>query len=266
MANLFVDHKDRWLSLAESDSDFAVLFIRLWIPFNAWYCNAYPHHKNADRPILEEMKIDNNLFRVRIVAHLDGNDSDSQQFKIFLGQLHIALERFYIPDADNRISFRNLKYRVNPVTSFSPARPIRNLNYKAEILTSGQVNAVIIEASPPNTSKFSYNHNKYDLNHFLTYPDYTRLNTEQQAAILNCFREINPKKAEDLTTNVRASSINCGGILFKNNTGLLSQAIIELLYKMRCILFHGEIQPSKDNLSNYEPAYYILRMLLKSLK
>ena len=54
-------------------------------------------------------------------------------------------------------------------------------------------------------------------------------------------------------------------ILFTENTDHLSQAIIEILYNLRCILFHGEIQPNKDNLKIYKPAFYMLRLLIKSL-
>lgn len=265
MANLFVDHKDRWLSLAESESDFPVLFIRSWIPFNAWYCNTYPHHNNVDGLILTEMKGDNNLFRTRILALLNGTHADSSQFKAFLGQLHIALENNYIPDAANRITFTDLKFRTNPVTVFTPPAAIRRLNYKAELLANRSVQALIIEVGTSAT-KFTYTHTRHDLTHFLAYPAYNSLSNDKRAAILNCFKQINPKKKEKLITSDRRNAIDCGGIQFVNDANLLSQAIIELLYRLRCILFHGEIQPSKDNLSVYEPAYYILRILLKSLK
>lgn len=265
MPNIFVDHKDRWLALAESESDFAVLFIRAWIPFNAWYCNTYPHHDKKDGPILNEMKGDNNLFRTRVVALLNGGHTDSAQFKAFLGQLHISLENNFVPDATNRITFTDLKYRTNPVTVFIPPTSIRRLNYKAELLANNQVQAVVVDATTFAT-RFTYSHTKYDLTHFTTSAAFTTLSPDKQAAILNCFNQINPKKRENLLSTDRRNCIDCGGVMFINDANLLSQAIIELLYRLRCILFHGEIQPSKDNLSVYEPTYYMLRLLLKSLK
>ena len=62
MANNFVDHKERWLQIANGEFDYSIQFIKAWLPFNAWYCNSYPDHKNRDRPILEEIKKDNNLY------------------------------------------------------------------------------------------------------------------------------------------------------------------------------------------------------------
>lgn len=266
MANIFVDHKDRWLALAESDSDFAVQFIRAWIPFNAWYCNAYPHHDNRDAPILNEMKGDNNLFRTRIIALLSGSDAEALQFKSYLGQLHITLERFFMPSSDSRITFTELKYRLNPVRIYpSIPNPVRRMNYKAEIMANNHVQAMIVEVGTSAT-KFTYTHTKYDLQHFLAYGPYAGLSLERQSILLNCFKEVNPKKAENLITADRRNSIECASVYFINDPTLLSQAIIELLYRLRCILFHGEIQPSRDNLSVYEPAYYMLRLLLKSLK
>ena len=65
MANNFVENKDRWLLIANGEFEYPILFIKSWLPFNAWYCNNYPHHKNKDRSILEEMKSDNNLYKTR---------------------------------------------------------------------------------------------------------------------------------------------------------------------------------------------------------
>jgi hypothetical protein len=264
MANLFVEHKDRWLALAEADTDFAVMFIKAWLPFNVWYCNNYPDKNNKDRPILEEIKQDNNLFRTRLIALLNGNDAESKQFRTLVGQLHIALEKFYIPDASNRITFTNIWFRENPNRIFT-LPPKRRLEYKAEIRANNSVQAMILEQGTLAT-KYSYTYTKYDFIHFSADANLNALSLEQQTSIQHCFKEINPKKKEAIVTDDKRNNINCGDVLLKNNADFVSKALIELLYNLRCILFHGEIQPSKDNLSVYEPAYYVLRILLKSLK
>ncbi|UGS21812.1 hypothetical protein [Flavobacterium cyclinae] len=267
MANNFVDHKDRWLLIANGDFEYPILFIKSWLPFNAWYCNNYPHHKNKDRPILEEMKSDNNLFKTRIIALLQNSDQDSTIFQSNLVKLHNYLESYKVPNAIENISFKSLNYRVNPKTSFVKAH--RNHNYKVEIITPTPPNNYRIRIDILNaggSNIFLYNHTKYDKTHLTSDVNFMALSQQKKDVILEGFEAINPKLKESLIVDRKNESLNTiSQVLFKNDTLLLSNAIIEILYNIRCILFHGEIQPSKDNLKIYEPAFYMLKQLIKSL-
>lgn len=267
MANLFVDHRDRWLSLAESDSDYPILFIRTWIPFNAWYCNTYPGLNNKDRLILDALKSDNNLFRTRIIALLNGDDAEAINFKNSLAQLHYSLERYYVPSVEKRISFTSLYFRDNPnLTDFKRAR---KFDYKAEVMRSGTnvtVKADIIETAT-GAYKYRYPNNPYKVDQFLVHLNATaNLTDEQRVYIKACFDNVDPKKKESLIQHSKRNALIIGDLLFINNTDLISKAVIELLYNLRCILFHGELPPSRDNLSIYEHAYILLRILIKSLR
>lgn len=78
---------------------------------------------------------------------------------------------------------------------------------------------------------------------------------------------INPNLKESLIAKKKNQSFSSiKEVFFIDDTDLLAQGIIEILYNLRCILFHGEIQPSKDNLKIYEPAFYMLRLLIKSIE
>lgn len=265
MANNFVGHVDKWLLLSETETDFAILFVRAWIPFNAWYCNHY--QRTQDRYCLDQIKSDNNQFRAKLVALLNGDYDEALIFKSHLNQLHRLLEQHPIPDATtSRVTFKNLWFRDNPVT-VSPPITKRGLEYKAEYLTNRSVKALIVnKRTQPNTTVYTYTHTKYDLGHFNNDLAANVLVNEQKDHILNCFVKICPSKKESLLGQSRNRSIVAGNTLFIDDANLMSTAIIELLYNLRCKLFHGELQPSQNNLSVYEPCYYILRILLKSLK
>jgi hypothetical protein len=264
MPNNFVGHVDKWLMLSESESDYAIMFVRAWIPFNAWYCNHYPHHNNSDRPCLDEMKIDGNQFRAKICALLSGEFADAINFKQYLAILHNLLEQYPIPEADikKRITFNNLYFREN-ITA--PINIIRNrISYKVERLSNNSINVLIKNS---RLTIHTYSHTKYDFNHFSSdLEKNNRPTREQRENVKSFFKQIDPKKPESLLSSNRTKSINANGILFIDDSDLLSQAIIEILYNLRCKLFHGELQPSSDNLKVYEPAYNMLRILLKSLK
>jgi hypothetical protein len=96
--------------------------------------------------------------------------------------------------------------------------------------------------------------------------DFINVSDSIKKVILKGFESINPKLKESLIISKKSDSLTTiKEVLFIKDTDLLSQGVIEILYNLRCILFHGEIPPNRDNLNLYEPAYYMLRLLIKSL-
>lgn len=267
MANNFVDHKDRWLLIANGEFEYPILFIKSWLPFNAWYCNNYPHHNNRDRNILEELKNDNNLFITRIISLLQNNDEDSKIFQANLVKLNNLLESYKVPTATNNISLKSVNFRTNPTTS--SIFTFRRNTYKVELITpippqNFKIRIDIFNSTSHNI--FIYNHTKYDKNHLINHADFIGLSNVHKEKILEGFESINPKLKESLIVSKKSESLQTiNTVLFTNDTLLLAQGIIEILYNIRCILFHGEIQPNKDNLKIYEPSFYILKQLIKSL-
>jgi len=266
MPNQFVGHVDRWLLLSESEVDYPLLFVRAWIPFNAWYCTNYQNTR--DRYCIDSIKTDSNQFRAKLVALLNGDFDEAMIFKEHLENLHNLLERHPIPDSDpnNRVTFKNIYFRKNNIYSTQPPILRNRYQYKAEYANSG-TNAIILNTrQSPSATIYAYNHTNYDSSHFKNDLTTKGVNEVHQKIIIECFDKINPKLKENIISNDKKSLIKGKKIYFINNADIVSQAIIEILYELRCKLFHGEIQPSKDNFSVYEPCYQILRILLKSLK
>mgnify|MGYP000432132178 CR=1 FL=1 len=268
MPNQFVEHKDRWLLLSEhSDFEYALLFIRTWIPFNAWYCNNYPDLRNNDSRILKVVKADNNLFRTRIISLLQGSDGEARHFREIVADLHACLEKYYIPDHNERVTFSKLYFRDNPRRVSSYIK--RKINYKAELIVNSSnettsVRLVLIDSATGN-NKLNYTYHKYSMEHLMQDIDFKKLKHEQFTTAKKCFADIDPKRQESLLSST-TSFLRIGDHKFIDDANLLSQSLIQVLYRLRCILFHGEIQPSKDNLGVYEPAYHLMRILIKSLK
>ena len=80
------------------------------------------------------------------------------------------------------------------------------------------------------------------------------------------YESINPKKPISLILETNRNSIQAGSIFLIDDIDKLVKGIIEILYRLRNILFHGELIPSQDNKQVYEPAYNILKTLIQSLK
>jgi hypothetical protein len=268
MANNFIEHKDRWLLIANDEFEYSIHFIKAWLPFNAWYCNSYPSLENNDRRILTEIKTSNNLFKTRIISLLDGVDENSVLFKQKLVKLNNQLELCKVPSAASPISFKSINFRKNTTRVFN--KTYRNHQFKIELITPIQPhnNKIKVDILNNHSSNIlAYLHNKVDIQHLKNNNDFKNLSVTNQKIIIDGFELINPNLKESLIVNRKNQSItSIKEVFFINDTDLLAQGIIEILYNLRCILFHGEVNPSKDNLKIYEPAFYMLRLLIKSIE
>ncbi len=109
---------------------------------------------------------------------------------------------------------------------------------------------------------------------FVALPD-----NEMRNQIRDAFLNINPKKPiiiivppkrkRNGTHTNPDNSITIDEIkhlYFTNDHDLVSKVIVQLIYELRCKLFHGELDPTEANLGIYENAYKIQKILIKELK
>ena len=52
---------------------------------------------------------------------------------------------------------------------------------------------------------------------------------------------------------------------FTDDEDKVAQVLIQLLYNLRCLIFHGELNPTESNMEVYEHAYHIQSMIIKEL-
>ena len=262
MPNPYLENKERWLALAEPD--YLILFVKAWIPFNAWYSNTYAPLKQ-DRQILTEIKNNPNLFRNKLTALLSGNTYESKKFKNTLSDLHKSLESTFIPQPTRRITLTSLVIERNPVLVETSI--VRNWTYKAEVVYTGTTNYTIDLKiiGRDGSTKYTWTQVKYDKASLTTHLATSTISQYQQLQMLKAYEKINPKKPSCLIVSNNRNFINIGEYKMTNNVDDLSKAIIEILYRLRCILFHGELNPSLENRQPYQHSYYILRTLIQSL-
>ncbi|MCX2476923.1 hypothetical protein OQZ33_21495 [Pedobacter sp. MC2016-05] len=54
-------------------------------------------------------------------------------------------------------------------------------------------------------------------------------------------------------------------LYFVKDYELIAKVIIQMLYELRCKLFHGELDPIAANLGIYQHAFHIQKTLIKEL-
>lgn len=263
MPSLYTENSEKWKALA--DIDYFTQFVKAWIPFNAWYRNYYPSLR-TDRDAINEIKTNPNSFRDRLLSLLADQGNDGVVFRSHIAQLHHELGRKYIYNSGERISFENIVVEINTKTSETHSE--RGCRYRVERGIASRP-AKEIEAEVINgvgrTIFIHVQPNGFNLVEIETHTQFLRLTPNQQINLKRCYEEINPKKSVNLLSRDPDDCIEMDNYRFITDRELICKATIEILYKLRNGLFHGEIVPDKDTNKVYEPAYHILYMLIQAL-
>ncbi len=265
MSDIYIDD---WLK--KVDIDFYQMFIRAWIPFNAWYMRNYHDYENkidSDKIIIGIIKTQENPYKTKIITLLKGNSEDSKDFKKHIGKLYDLLEAVILPNEQNRISFSSMKLHDNNVRQRNIA--FNKKTYKFEYLitqqrTTKRFRCDIINNLNQNSSGLIELH-RCVLSEIEEQPDYISQPDRIKDIIKQGFEEINPNKAISIVISSNKGIKINDDLYFINNINLIAQFIIEMLYQLRCKIFHGEIDPRQNFIGIYENAYHIQKMLVKSL-
>ena len=275
-------HIKNWID--KSDPDYYIMFIKAWIPYNAWYMhNFYNENERRinDKSIIRYIQNNPNKYKDKIISLINGNDDDSKQFKQRITLLHYQLESHPIPDYDNRISFDNICIEDNTINT----KVIRcgRHSIKGTKDTTIQRTAprwifeVIVNRTAATIHRIALY--KCSLTELHSNSDYRGITDSSiKLTIDKCLNEINPQKTisviskpivqRDGSYSRPRNSITIDdnkNLYFINDSEQISKSIIQIIYDLRCKLFHGELDPTNANLGIYEQAFYIQKMLIKEL-
>lgn len=257
-----------WMS--HSEPDYYIFFIKAWIPFNAWYVNAYPALNNSDTEIIKSLQDDLESKPKKIIKAFIENkvDHDSLKFQSYFSELHYYLERSNISHNGHKLTFKSLYLTENPL-KYAPFTDDKNNVYKAE-KTSSYVQAYIQQKG----GKVLLDHKKpsFDIDSLKRDNEYLRLDAKMQTIILNLYNSINPKQPISVIANLPKIKESYISLKSKNpckiinDSETVAKACIKVLYALRCMLFHGEITPTDSHKKIYENAYKLLRLTINELR
>lgn len=263
MTNYYVENAEKWKALASID--YFTHFVKAWIPFNAWYRNCYPSLR-TDWEIMQEVKTSSNSFKDKLVSLIQNpaEDNESRIFKAQLHQLHYQLDRKYIYNSQERITFTNIVVENN--TKTTEEIQYRGFTYRVEVDINNRnnINALVLDRHL--TTRLSIiQQNGYNLVEIENHSGYQRLSAEQKTKLISCYQEINPRKPVTMLTSDTDNCIDVGSYHFVNDAALIAKAVITVIYNLRNALFHGQIVPDRETQKVYQPAYQILAILVEAL-
>jgi hypothetical protein len=264
MPNIFIENRDAWLRM--SDIDYVGQFVKSWLAFNAWYRSAYAVPQ--DRMIINEIKWNNNPVLSKLRPMLEGASEEAEQFRAEIGLLHNRLQGYEIHTGKGNekrpITLTEVFLRENPPTtktgqSYGYSFQVQRLANKQVIVeVQGKKGAIVLH----------HTQQTYDLSTLQALADYQKnLTPNLQAFLRQLYEEARPSWVVDLTQykdlDHNTREIKCGAYAFKCGKEALFAGVVEVVYLMRCTLFHGELVPTKDAIACYEPAFRLVRRFLE---
>lgn len=275
-------HIEKWAERAKQD--YYMLFIKAWIPFNAWYTREATlagvtpaNDKNCIRHICNS----SNTFKTKILTLLSSPNIEGIKFRQEIALLHMALESHKIPDATCSISFTNTNIGITSTNIIQ--KDFRRYHYKVERIPKATGNGftfeIRVEDKVHHIAKYVKVLSKWKKEDILTDHSFMSLASDEiKNKIIDYFNEVNPNKPYNLLLPMRRKADGTyikptnafvidesNRIYFINDTDKIAQVLIHLLYNLRCEIFHGSLDPTEANEEIYQHAYNILYPLVKEL-
>ena len=267
MANYYTAYKEEWKLLA--DIDYFGMFVKAYIPFNAWMNVSYPA-LHTDREKINEIKKNANPFRNKICTLLNAVNQDGVYFKGLLGELHDLLENHYIHNQDKRITFTCVTLGKNSQNIAEDS--YRGIGYKVQYENGGGGNTQthVLIKNKAGKAIVSIHQADYNIDELKALPDFIAISQDdRKKRILNCYKQVEPYISKDFTTgfnlNDERQFYQCGNYKFIKEEENIAKGLIEIIYNMRNSLFHGELIPDKEANKTYGAAYKILRVLIDAI-
>lgn len=269
----------KWLDRAKED--FYSLFVEAWIPFNAWYNHAIGPNTNSgtDRECINYICKHDNTYKNKILACLRGNTREALRFQQEMVDLHLALLSHPIPDATHPITF-------STTTIFDDSHPVDSGDFysisykierKAKANGKGYDYDVKVNGKGNGPLKFNTVFSKWKIEDLENHPDFAQFSDAVKKKLKEAFIAVYIKAPTDV---IKAPVMRNGVeskpphskiygkeeiAYFIDDPDKIAQVLIQLLYELRCQIFHGDVDPTIPNMEIYEHAYRIQSILIKEL-
>jgi len=259
MPNSFIDNREAWLRMSEID--YLGQFVKVWLAFNAWYRSAYS--ETQDRKIINELKWNSSPVGNALRPLIETQSEDAEQFRSDIGFLHHRLEHYEIntgkDENKQRITFRRIFLKDRQPSVEEGAS--HGYTFRVERKSHGAIESTVQNKSGSNV--LSVAQAKHDLPDLCGKPCFAALSTKQQNTLKKLYESTAPKEFVDLLSQGRSqTAIKCGSYSFYCSREELFATVVEVVYLMRCHLFHGELTPTRQSSECYEPAYRIVRRFI----
>lgn len=259
-----VGYKD-WIDAIDIKVDYFSAFMKAWIAFNAWYKSSGEIPAGNDQKCIEFIAGQSNRFKTYIMRLIESEEPEGKTYKETIAKLHEALlnapimTQEYI-GARRMVSFSEVAVKNNNRREQFESRNIRYECYRANNNT-----VLVVTNVSTGSELFRFENSEYSMEMLEQQSGFTHLTLYQQGKCKECYEKMIPH----FITSVLSSDLGAkkiGVYSFVNDSGKISQAIVTILYMLRCSLAHGDVAPDESSNIVYKYAYEVLVAPIKKLR
>lgn len=257
-----------WIDAIDIKVDYFSAFMKAWIAFNAWYNFSGEVAGKTDKECIEFIGGKSNRFKTYIENLLSAGSAEGSVFRGNLASLHSALLNAAITTQEyigvrQTVSFSGVAVKNgNAKQEFT----FRNIKYECS-RSHGKITMVMTDGKT-NIEVLRYEQDNYNLDDLKQQSVFKHLSDERQRKCTECYQALEPYTVTSVLTlnDKEGDFLAIGSYRFVANVGAVSQAIVTILYMLRCCLAHGDISPDESANSVYRYAYEVLCAPLRKLK
>lgn len=257
-------YKD-WIDAIDIKVDYFSAFMKAWIAFNAWYNFSGEVPSGSDKLCIEYIVSQTNRFKTYMMNLINAEDTDGNAYRENIAKLHGALLNAAITTQEYIGVRQSVSFAEVAIKNANTLKQKDYYQYHYECSRVHGKTKTAVTVKTTGTVVFSFEQDGYDIDVLRQQSDFIGLTLSQKEQCEECYRELKPYRITSVLASGQSTK-QIGVYNFVNDAGKISEAIIIILYMLRCCLAHGDISP--DALANevYKYAYEVLCAPLRKLK
>lgn len=257
-------YKD-WIDAIDIKVDYFSAFMKAWIAFNAWYNFSGEVTGKNDKECIEYIASQSNRFKTYTMNLINAEDADGSAYRESIAKLHGSLLGAAITTQEyigvrQSVSFAEVAVKnANTLTR----KDYHKYHYECSRAHGKTKTVVTVKATA--SVVFSFEQDSYDVDTLRQQSGFISLTPTQKEQCEKCYEELTPYRITSVLSSEQHPK-RIGAYNFVNDAGKISEAIVIILYMLRCCLAHGDISPDESANEVYKYAYEVLCSPLKKLK
>jgi len=257
-------YKD-WIDAIDIKVDYFSAFMKAWIAFNAWYNFSGEVTGRTDKDCIEYIASQTNRFKTYTTNLINAEDADGCAYRENIAKLHGALLNAAITTQEYigvRQSVSFAEVAVKNENAFKQKDYQRN-HYECSRANKRTKTSVTVKST--GATIFSFEQDGYDIDVLRQQSGFVSLTPTQKEQCEECYKELTPYRITSVLASGQETK-QIGVYNFVNDAGKIGEAVIIILYMLRCCLAHGDISPDESANEVYKYAYEVLCAPLRKLK
>ena len=200
------------------------------------------------------------------MAKLEGTDPESEEIRNHIAALHRRLSADPLENSKKRrISFEKVLIGRNP--QLFAEHKHGHWFYRVERMASSKNVVSTITSNRGRVERTITQITGWSIEEFELHADYLSLSDEDKPRLRQCYEAANPQSYASLlaASPPPPETLAMDGYHFVKDKAAIFAGLIEVLFSMRNMLFHGELVPDPQTNRTYEPAYHLLRQLIATI-